>query len=731
MLISSIYIQNFRKLCQCKIDFSEKTTLFVGANNSGKTSAMDALRKFLIKGESGSFVFNDLTITNRRAINEIGAAWIIDKAEKPQDLSTWENILPSMDIWFDVANTEFHYVAAIIPTLDWVGGRLGVRLSLLPKDASSLFEDYRDAYSHSRDTEKDAKNTNQVILFPKDLCDFIEKNLMKYFEIKTFLLDPLYSEERQSTDFKCECEEKNPLAGLIQIDLIPAQRGLADVSSTNDVFSLSYQLRDYYDRHLDVDKHTTPEDLATLSALQEAQKTFDETLSIKFKDSFAALERLGFPGISDPKITVESKFTERTAFEHESAVQYALSDDTVPLRLPEKYNGLGYQNLISIAFKLMIFRDDRVNEGKAQFEANVKKPAPLHLVLMEEPEAHLHVQVQQVLIKKAYSILTDSDTLRANDFKTQLVVSTHSSHIAQEVSFKDIRYFKRIQPSGKQISTSDVVNLCDTFGEDEKTEKFVHRYLRVNHCDLFFADAVIFVEGTSETVLVPNFIKQKQFEKLSSRYVTILPVGGSHSYRFKPLVEKLGILTLVITDLDPINRKNRTSQFPVRGSNELISSNPSLKGWELTYSTLDDLLNLSSDEKILANGAHRIAYQTPVNISYKHTSMVDVEGEAIAATFEDSLIYANLKAILSLSTTMGLVGKTKEATKLLSTEEFNKAVYSIIHKDNTGKVSLALDLIYELETVTAPPYIQEGLMWLQEKLCLREDLLSSGGKIHA
>jgi ABC-type multidrug transport system ATPase subunit len=47
MNISSIYVQNFRKLQQCHIDFSNNTTLFVGANNSGKTSAMDALGKFL------------------------------------------------------------------------------------------------------------------------------------------------------------------------------------------------------------------------------------------------------------------------------------------------------------------------------------------------------------------------------------------------------------------------------------------------------------------------------------------------------------------------------------------------------------------------------------------------------------------------------------------------------------------------------------------------------------
>ena len=69
MKILTINIQNFRKLLQCRIDFSEKTTIFVGANNSGKTSAMDALGKFL---SDRKFTFNDITISKRIAINEIG-----------------------------------------------------------------------------------------------------------------------------------------------------------------------------------------------------------------------------------------------------------------------------------------------------------------------------------------------------------------------------------------------------------------------------------------------------------------------------------------------------------------------------------------------------------------------------------------------------------------------------------------------------------------------------------
>lgn len=69
MKIVSIYIQNFRRLLNCRIDFSDKTTLFVGANNSGKTSAMDALGKFQL---DRSFTFDDLTGKNQRNRKKLG-----------------------------------------------------------------------------------------------------------------------------------------------------------------------------------------------------------------------------------------------------------------------------------------------------------------------------------------------------------------------------------------------------------------------------------------------------------------------------------------------------------------------------------------------------------------------------------------------------------------------------------------------------------------------------------
>ena len=70
MKIKYMEIQNFRRLKNCKIELGDKNTLFVGANNSGKTSAMNALVKFLTK--SSLFTINDFTVLNWNTIISIG-----------------------------------------------------------------------------------------------------------------------------------------------------------------------------------------------------------------------------------------------------------------------------------------------------------------------------------------------------------------------------------------------------------------------------------------------------------------------------------------------------------------------------------------------------------------------------------------------------------------------------------------------------------------------------------
>ena len=107
MRIEFVEIGNFRKLLSTRVGFSSEKTVFVGANNSGKTSAITALRYFLVGRERSSFCFNDFTLAHWPAINAMGAAWeAAHGANQPLPEPEWDPVLPFLDVWLQVAEDE-------------------------------------------------------------------------------------------------------------------------------------------------------------------------------------------------------------------------------------------------------------------------------------------------------------------------------------------------------------------------------------------------------------------------------------------------------------------------------------------------------------------------------------------------------------------------------------------------------------------------------------------------
>ena len=72
MYIAFVEIQNFRKLKACRVEIAQQETIFVGANNSGKTSAMDALILFLKKSRRRDIATTDFTLSNWSSLDQLG-----------------------------------------------------------------------------------------------------------------------------------------------------------------------------------------------------------------------------------------------------------------------------------------------------------------------------------------------------------------------------------------------------------------------------------------------------------------------------------------------------------------------------------------------------------------------------------------------------------------------------------------------------------------------------------
>src|SRR5262245_59233185 len=176
MRIAFVEISNFRKLRSVRVELTSTTTLFVGANNSGKTSAMTAMRHFLV--DRGRVNPHDFTLSLWSKINAVGVKWEAAAAASPAVLPTlaeWDGLLPCLDVWLDVPNDEIHYVSKLIPTLEWSGGLLGVRLRFEPKNVEELHKNYLVAVNEAKKTtEADSEKLN-VKLWPQNMIEFLER----------------------------------------------------------------------------------------------------------------------------------------------------------------------------------------------------------------------------------------------------------------------------------------------------------------------------------------------------------------------------------------------------------------------------------------------------------------------------------------------------------------------------------------------------------------------------
>ena len=712
MKIQSVHIRNYRKLKNCHIDFGEKKTVLVGANNSGKTSAISAIVWFL--KNTDRFTLKEFTATNWAAINEIGEKWLEHDSvdEALLDSHQWDNIVPSMDVWINVEDGEQYRVNHLIPSLSsWDGKKVGVRGQYEPKDVKKLYTVYKDAKIKAKTLEgtEEWVKAGSPDLYPKNLCDFLGKglNLREYFDVKYYIIDPSLDPDNEDEVQSTPDNEigNNPLDGLIKVDTILASRDFSDPEgqTDSDIDTLSKQFQQYYKSSGQEDEELTCEGLKLLGGIVTANKTYDEKLKKTFEVPVGELKNINYPGFQNPEIRIRSKIQIEESIKHDSAVQFAIQG-MEELVLPEKYNGLGYRNLISIYLKLIDFREKWLKELSE--EKNIE---PIHIVFVEEPEAHLHAQAQQVFVKKAFEALCNNKLIEENPWlSTQLVLSTHSNHVVNELDLNCMRYFKRVIDVGEKIPVSKVVNLSSTFGTDDETKQFVTRYIRLTHCDIFFSDAVIFVEGPAEKILVPSFLAKAG---LDSYYISVIEVNGRHAHSFRKLIEKIGIATLIVTDIDATDTKiedgkeKHPSVITAKG-NDYKTGNPSIKSWLSGKEQIDDLLALDGKEKLVNNV--RIAFQTPVNVKWDKNK--DDLTEVCPYTFEDALIFTNLelfrqeglKKMGTITTIANLLKHSNSANELQ-----NKIFKKLESKSGFQKADFAISLLYKDDFVdlVAPVYI--------------------------
>ncbi|MGE8516890.1 MAG: AAA family ATPase [Alcaligenes nematophilus] len=738
----------FRRLGKVQLDVDKKTTILVGANNSGKTSILAALRHFLADGAPfGAF---DISLSQWSTLRALGKAWEAlpedpstvtgDEGQWKSQFQTLLSSMPTLDLWFDAEAGMYHYIAPFLSKLSWNGGAVGIRLRLEP--ASSVEELKQLAWTYRMAREPVKSMGADSLAWPIDLLDFWLREPSKLGQVRAYKLD---AENNPITNFKTYVTqtleedarpiERKHLFKLVRVDFVAAQRGLGSeeaesrsASGPHRVGMFSNQLLKFARQHLNVASTGHGHRADLIKAVAEAQRDLDKKIHEAIADSVEEVKELGYPGLHDPQeIRFRTRIQTAELLDHGTAVQYSMQKESLEELLPEYSIGLGYQNLQSLSYQLVSFKAARLKPEKGA-------PAPIHLVMIEEPEAHLHVQVQRIFSEKAHKLISPTGA-DVSALRSQLLISTHSSHLAHAEDFDRLRYVRRIAKSAANpMPTTEVVNLGQVFGDDKKTRQFAERYFRVQHTDLLFANAAIFVEGVAERMLVPLFI-ERYFKELNSRYVSFLDIGGSHAHRLKPLIEKLRIPTVVITDIDPCEEqdgKPKKNGEPTRklvavantGQEGLHCGNPTLRGWHPKFQKLDDFKNPADDALIWSEASDclvRFAWQLPV---------AEADG-SWPSSFEDSLVLSNISWFKGLmeekvdeygvevempSGALGSVAKAVANAR--NVVDMVTALHKVMHSSlNKGEFAASIfERLSYGEPVACPKYIADALAWLQMQL---------------
>ena len=254
--------------------------------------------------------------------------------------------------------------------------------------------------------------------------------------------------------------------------------------------------------------------------------------------------------------------------------------------------------------------------------------------------------MQELFIKNinnAVQVLLNGSNKKIN---SQLIITTHSSHILNSKihtssSFDNINYIAIVDNLSHIINLNDDVmieqlELPLIAGESQEDNdaralqyekkrkndlKFIKKHIKFKVSEIFFADAIIFVEGITEETLLSYYIDNNL--DLNKYYITVFNINGAHGLVYHQLIKLLKIPTIIITDLDIKRTAEEKKTFTQISS---LSERKTTNNTIIKYNSNDDI-----------NDIEQFFEDENLYITFQNES---IEGY-FATSLEESLILKN------------------------------------------------------------------------------------------
>lgn len=636
-----------------EINVAAVTTLIVGKNNAGKTTIITALDKLINKSGDKKFYASDF---NYNYLSKCLDNYLNNNYEE----------VPYMEFKIGIALEEnsTDRLTNLVPFMlleDVENSELEICIRYEIKEKQVFLNQLVTILGRYK------RKNKKIIL--KKLLDCIEESsfVLNYYDKNNAVIN-----------------EKIKLSNLMDLEIISANLVKKDTGLT-DAFNKIISYR--YETVIGEKKGEIEKSFDTINAKLTGKVEKHHT-----KDINKALRKVVSEDIV--KVNLSADLTLEKLINKLIKYEYVESD----FNIPENQFGLGYTNLMMIIAALL----DYV-EKYPDTEFNSK----INLLAIEEPETHMHPQMQELFIKNINDVLQQLIGSRNKNINSQLIITTHSSHILNSKihsgnSFDNINYVYKKDNSSCVVKLNNSIIMPQGVTDEESAEfRFLKKHIKYKVSELFFSDAVIFVEGFSEETILPFYIEKNNI--LNKHYISVFSVNGAHAYMYSNMIKALGVPTMIITDLD-IEKKDDEKSKQIKNLNGRKTTNKTIS----CFKTNNELFDI---EKFMIDDNIYISYQGKIN-GYYATSFE----EAIILTNYDNAILNEVLKKIKPKKYEEIVGDKYEYAKNKS----NSNKWQVALSGEKGK--FASDLLYAMiesesgNIPKLPKYISDGLKWIGARL---------------
>lgn len=720
MKIKEISIHNYRQLKDVKILLNDNITVLAGPNNSGKTSFITLLKNIL-SSDKFNYTYNDVPI---ESLSVWSNKFLPDFKEKfcEEDLNKGlintlscldENELDlltvKMEVTYDTEKDDISNFAEYLMDFDETKNSIYF-LYTYKLNKEKFRDNISKRYSKIKRIIEDEKDENKA---------YLEKVILEiYFECINEVCFYTDSEFTKTSPLELKKFRK-----LFNFNVINAVRKLDDVDNdssqllSKSIISLAKKEKDWVEKIEGLPSSV----LATIqnTEIQKTVKDVSETTLNNVLDEFTTMS-----GGNTAKVGIDMDLSENdisNLLDKATCAKYNIGDYS----LNEASQGLGYSNMIYLHMQI------------EEFKKSVDKTL-INLLFIEEPESHMHPQMQGAFLKHL------TETYEGSGI--QGLITTHSNEMVRVAGLENLRIIRNKGHIVKLLNaennqeldlekfTSCIYDLAE-FKEvnikqanDEELENFFDWFFEIGFSEIIFADKVILYEGDTERLYIKKLLTHKEvkvFKALNSQYIAYVQVGGAYAYKYKALIEFLCIKTLIITDID-YNKKTDNSVDIMKAEStnytinnfyhNIVKSESTDDKAPKEDPTVEQLYKLIEDDNNIYNNLIYVAYQNYeiINGSKKYYYARTLEEAMLSKIYGITSFekkprseWVNLRKDKNLKF---VIPRNLEGEK---DSEFS--MRDILGSTSKSKTDFMYSVILaKLEMDMLPNYIKEGLEWLQK-----------------